>query len=234
MFDGLSYIRKERKIVQLDAQMLSNRINFLKNENEKTWKKVKATRRKVQKLAEIKNDNEERLYSIQEARIENERALSEKRSNYKQIREKRQRDKSEIRSALKSYKQEEAINLRKLRENDLTRLKSDLDQQKFKNLQRKESVFQNKILGKAKILDFHHKKLLSARNQYWCKIEENEKLLHETQNQVSYMEQLEQELLKNLQNTQQLQHRAFADLSTMMNSPKLSSILSNRKNSSFF
>jgi hypothetical protein len=238
MKDGLSHLVRERKIVQQDAQMLSNRIKYLSQANEKTWKKVEETRRKAEKFSEVKQENEERLYLLQESRIENERALSLKRSNYKQLREKQKRNKSEIRSALLNYKQEEACNLKKIREEELNRLKWDLEIQKEKNLQRKESVFHQKMIGKAKILDFQHKKQKLARNIYIQKIEENEKILNDTEKEVFQMERLEQELIKNLQNTQNIHDRASVDFHKLLNSPGISSLMNSmlkrRKYSNMF
>ena len=224
--------------MQQDAQMLANRINFLRLEDEKTWKKIQETRRRAQKLTEIKEDNEERLYMMYENKLERERALSEKRNQCSKLRERQKKEKFEVRNKIFNLKQEEAFCVKQQRDVNLRRICNDSEMSKVLNSKKKEIVFQDKMLGKAKILDFLQRKNEEGRNLYRQKIEDNEKIRDSAEKEVQSMEQLELELVRRLENTQFIQHHAVQQLDKIINSPGVHSVynsmIKKRKNSNLF
>merc|ERR1711957_1074814 len=59
----LAMMKKDRKKAQQDASLLGNRLNLLKGEEEKTWKKIEVTKKKTQeKIVNIqKNEDSARM-----------------------------------------------------------------------------------------------------------------------------------------------------------------------------
>ena len=58
---SLAEVKKRRKDIDRDAQLLANRIALLKQEEMKTWKKIEDTRKRTNEIVQLKNRNEERI-----------------------------------------------------------------------------------------------------------------------------------------------------------------------------
>ena len=57
---SLAEIKRRRKDIDRDAQLLANRIALLKQEEMKTWKKIDETRRRATEVNKLKQQNAER------------------------------------------------------------------------------------------------------------------------------------------------------------------------------
>ena len=55
----LADVKKDRKQVEKDAELLANRIALLKQEEMRTWKKIEETRKRAKDVLEMKKKNEE-------------------------------------------------------------------------------------------------------------------------------------------------------------------------------
>lgn len=216
MHANLSDIKRERKHLEQDAQMLSNRLNFLQQEEEKTWRKIQETKRKAQKFSEIKQDQELRLLRQYQAKAERERALSEKRSNFKSIREKQKQERYDLKSALFSSKQQEASELKNQKAINEQRIRLNFEVFQKENFKKRVAVSKDKVIGKVNISDFQEKKNSLGRSVYLTKIEENERIMMDKQRELENMEKLEFELIKRLQNTQVIKDHALMELETMI------------------
>lgn len=223
---NLTEIKRERKHLQQDAQLLANRIKLLQLEDEKTWKKIQETKRKAKMFSKIKHEQQFHFIKQQEAKMERERAISEKRDTYKRMREIEKEERSRLRSAIFHSKQEEAYQVKNQRESNIRNIQDNMESLYRENKKKKQQVQTEKFRGRAKILDFIQKKSEVGREVYWKKIEENEKIKNEMVREVEGMEKLEMELLKRLQNTQVLKEHASKELETMMRSPGMNSIYS--------
>lgn len=62
-------MKKERKKAEQDAQLLGNRLNLLKGEEEKTWKKIEKTRKVTQEKVSNLQKMEEELRKKQEVNL---------------------------------------------------------------------------------------------------------------------------------------------------------------------
>ena len=221
---SLSEIKRERKHMEQDAQLLANRIKLLQLEDEKTWKKIEESKKKAKKLASLKQEQQEMLVLQNQIKQERERALSEKRSNYKTLRESQKKNKEELLSAIFWSKHDDALLFK--RQRDLSRrtreyeLSSQIEENKIKKI----TVKRDKQMGKAKIDEFHQKKNSVGREIYWKKIEENERIKKEKIKEVHEMEKLELELIKRLENTQTLHSHITNQIETFSKSPKMNSV----------
>ena len=61
---SLAGIKKARKQIEADAQILANRIALLKQEELKSWKKIEETKKKAREIYLLKKKNEERMYEV--------------------------------------------------------------------------------------------------------------------------------------------------------------------------
>ena len=213
---NLSEIKKERRHLEQDAQMLANRIKLLQLEDEKTWKKIQETKRKAKQFAQVRQEQENKLAIINEVKQERERAISEKRSSYRAMKEFQRREKDDLKSAIFRSKYEDAVMVKHQRESKIRNKQTAFDIISEENRMRKNAVEREKQIGKIKIMEFQQQKNFIGREMYLKKIEENERIKHEKIKQVSEMEMLEMELIKRLENTQTIHDYANRELQNMI------------------
>ena len=61
---NLGNIKKARKQIETDAQILANRIALLKQEELRSWKKIEETKKKAREVYTLKRKNEERFLEV--------------------------------------------------------------------------------------------------------------------------------------------------------------------------
>lgn len=61
---SLAEIKKRRKDIDRDAQLLANRIALLKQEEMKTWKKIEETKKRTNDISGLKKRNEEKVQKV--------------------------------------------------------------------------------------------------------------------------------------------------------------------------
>lgn len=61
---SLVQVKKARKQIEADAQLLANRIALLKQEELKSWKKIEETKKKAREVFVLKRKNEERQAQV--------------------------------------------------------------------------------------------------------------------------------------------------------------------------
>ena len=58
---SLAEVKRRRKDIDRDAQLLANRIALLKQEEMKTWKKIEETKKRTNDISGLKKRNEEKV-----------------------------------------------------------------------------------------------------------------------------------------------------------------------------
>lgn len=61
---SLQSVKKARKQIEADAQLLANRIALLKQEELKSWKKIEETKKKAREVFLLKKKNEEKMREV--------------------------------------------------------------------------------------------------------------------------------------------------------------------------
>ena len=61
---SLAEIKRRRKDIDRDAQLLANRIALLKQEEMKTWKKIEETKKRTGDITGLKKRNEEKVQKV--------------------------------------------------------------------------------------------------------------------------------------------------------------------------
>lgn len=62
--NNLLALKKARKQIEADAQLLANRIALLRQEEFKTWKKIEETKKKAKEVYLLKKKNEEKVQEV--------------------------------------------------------------------------------------------------------------------------------------------------------------------------
>ena len=70
---SLAEVKKKRKDIERDAQLLANRIALLKQEEMKTWKKIEETKKRTSEIQTLKIRNEEKIQKkIEDVHVQEE------------------------------------------------------------------------------------------------------------------------------------------------------------------
>lgn len=63
-------IKKTRKLIENDAQILANRIALLRNEELKSWKRIEEAKKKAKEVYQIRVQAEEKLYRVKKSLLD--------------------------------------------------------------------------------------------------------------------------------------------------------------------
>lgn len=200
----LSQIRQERKGAEENAKLLDNRVNMLKGEEEKTWKKIESTKKKtnerlihLQSLADLMRQKEY-------IKKKKEEEIKERRNNNLKLK-KEMKDKIELKKAEKRRQiQEEAKLLRIQKEYNQQLItyinKRNLDTNKSKC----EFVKSQHSREKERKMIIEKERKARLRAELERQLLEEYRLKEEAEERKAKTEQEEVEILKRLKTTTQL------------------------------
>lgn len=208
-----------RKQVEKDAELLKNRIALLQMEERKARKKIDETKKRTNEVVLLKKRNEQKYkQKVVKMKKDNEEKIKIKQRN-DAIRRQRMEEQKKIKEALFISKKQEA---------KMAKLQKKQNDQRRKNLKKRVEQ-ENKL--KTDIIRQHHniqkikrdeqkrKIERESKNHYSSKIENEEQFRVNKENEVMELERIEMELIKKLQNTQQVQKDAYSELENALAKP---------------
>eukprot|EP00826_Nyctotherus_ovalis_P056329 TRINITY_DN7586_c0_g1_i10.p1 TRINITY_DN7586_c0_g1~~TRINITY_DN7586_c0_g1_i10.p1 ORF type:complete len:180 (+),score=76.32 TRINITY_DN7586_c0_g1_i10:451-990(+) len=132
---------------------------------------------------------------------------------------KRQEDKRRISQEIVKDRQAEARTIKQQsRSNDIKK-QEIVNAYAARNHERKSKIRMQEEVGQQKVQKMREKKLKEFKHNYDLRIQEEMEKIKKREKELSEMEREEGELIKKLQNTQQVQKRAFNELETAIKSP---------------
>ena len=211
----LAKMKQERKEAQANAKLLDNRLNLLKGEEKKAWKKIENTKKKAnEKLKHLQNIVQNNKLKI-EVRKKKEKEILEKKEQNKKMNERIKNSTAIKKEKLKRQIEEEAklLKIQKIYNKQLINFLNEetINQNKSKCACIKSEKSYND--EKRKILD--HQKRMKLREELERKLIEEYKLKEEAETKRSKAEQEELEMIKKLQTTTQLHQNISNELEKM-------------------
>jgi len=211
----LSKMRQERKEAESNAKLLDNRLNLLKDEEKKAWKKIENTKKKanekLQHLQHIVQNNKIKV----EAKKQKELEITKKKAQNKKMNEDIKNSTMIKREKLKKQIEEEAklVKLQKMYNKQLLNFLNEekVNQNKSKCAYIKSQKCFNE--EKRKIMD--HQKRMKLREELEKKLIEEYKLKEEAESKRSKAEKEELEMIKKLQTTTQIHQNINSELEKM-------------------
>ncbi|CDW88770.1 UNKNOWN [Stylonychia lemnae] len=204
--------QKTRQKMEKDAQLLANRIALLKQEEMRTWKKIEETKKRTTDILILKSKNYEKLTQHQNDLQEEQNNLrGSQEMNYEDAkRRKEERKKTE--TDVYMMKRDQAIKIKKLTKKNEKKKDKFLNRVQSENLLRGQIIKQSEQYAKLKKEAQDRKHLNDVKQFYDDRVKKEEKTISKKEREILQMEALEMELIKNLQNTQNLQKTAYSDL----------------------
>lgn len=103
----LAEVKRRRKDIERDAQLLANRIALLKQEEQKTWKKIDDTKKRTNEILTLKKRNEDRIQKkIYDYQMQNEHQRMNAHNNYS-LNKQRADEKRKVQEAIFQSRREE-------------------------------------------------------------------------------------------------------------------------------
>jgi hypothetical protein len=211
---NLSNVKKERKQMEQDATLLSNRIKLLQLEESKTWKHIKETQSKKLKIEEYRKVKEEKARLQEHISAMFERQQEENMQKIKQLKMEIEKNKLNSKKIIQSSKKNSYIEVKKLQlQINEQKIKHDEDYVND-NKKRSTSVKVEHIkqsIRKQKELQLKQNK---SKEEYLKKVNKEIEKKQELADKLNTMETLEMELIKKLQNTQGIQQKVISEYET--------------------
>ncbi|OMJ78512.1 hypothetical protein SteCoe_21667 [Stentor coeruleus] len=211
----LSDVKKERRQCEQDVTLLSNRIKLLQLEEEKTWKQIEEAKKKktILEMAQKRSEEKNKLRNELQKSFERQRELKQKR--IQDLKFEISKNKQYSLKSVEHVKKQAYVDIRNMREQNMQQKYQMLDEITKKNKERSSSVKVEHIKQSIKIKKLKELKEAQAKNDYIKRINDELNTKSKLENRVSEMEQMELELIKRLQNTQNLQQKVVFDLQNM-------------------
>lgn len=205
-------LKRARKQIEADAQLLANRIALLKQEELKSWKKIEETKKKAREIYILKKKNEEKMQQKQMKELQSQSNNKDAQNSTIEARRTKEKQKEDMLMAIYNQKHEGAVSLKKQSQ------KNDMKKDQFKekvvqsNQYKSQKVKEQEALTILKKQEAEANKLVQNRLNYERRMAEEETLKRKKEAEVLNMEKLEMELIKKLQHTQTLQKTAYEEL----------------------
>lgn len=217
---NLAQLKKARKQIESDAQILANRIALLKQEEMKAWKKIEETKKKTKEVLSIKLANDEKKFTKQMtfATINNKVKNSQVESA--ELRRQKKIERQALLDSIYDQKHQDVLMMRQQREmNDArkTAFKSRLVEH---NRTKSQAVKEHKVVKAVKLQELKETKMNMFRNERVKVLMAEENRKRQKEMEVLNMERLEMELIQKLQKTQMIQRLATEDLANIIAEPR--------------
>ena len=216
---SLTDAKKERKLYEQDALLLNNRIKLLKEEERKTWKLIEETKRKKLLIEQARKRNQEKN-QIRDEILRNQE--SEREKNQKKIKELKKQIENSMnknRRSVETSKKQAYVEVRNLRDKSVEQKYKFFDEVAEENKKRSKSVKVDHIKQAIRLAKLKKIKENETKNHYLSRIKEEFLQKRQLESKVSELELLEQELIKRLQNTQNIHQQAVSGLELIRKQP---------------
>jgi hypothetical protein len=213
--------KRDRQQVEKDAELLANRIALLKQEEMRTWKKIDETRKRAKDVLDMKKKNEERIKKKMFDERNKNKNMKKNQLRVRMLREMRNKEKNKIREAIYMSKKSDA-KMTKNEEKRNMRIKSEMMRRNWmiKRDQSKQVKDQLQAAERKK-KDNELKKIEEAKREFDQRITQEIRKTKQKEKEVMQMEMIEMELIKKLQNTQNIQKNAYKELENALAQPSV-------------
>ncbi|CAG9335869.1 unnamed protein product [Blepharisma stoltei] len=204
--------KKQRKQLQQDAALLSNRIKLLQLEEERTWKKIEEAKNRKNQIEHSKMRNENKQKEIEKLYQTKEQMRLEAQEKIKKLKFERNSGKNRNVESIQNtkkdcYKYGREWKVYSLQQRILTN-----QAYREKNKQRAMSVKLEERHRQMKLKKMGNRREEENKEDYLQRVKQEEEAKKQLERQVMEMELIEMELIRKLQQTQMIQQEAISDL----------------------
>ena len=208
-FKKLMRLKKDRKKFESDAQLLANRIELLKKEELKIWKKIEEYHRKANEIFDLKNKNKERQDEKHRNENKRKKARDCKATDGQTVRKKREeakRLKIELLERTKKRMFEKIKSEQKLNELKHNQMKERLKEQRR---QMTAEIRYNQSIGRLRLHKFEEDKQLAISKRIQSEEKQEKNFIGKIKRELNSMCKMEGDWITKLKSSQVIQTQAF-------------------------
>eukprot|EP00904_Undaria_pinnatifida_P008103 jgi/Undpi1/4422/HiC_scaffold_17.g07777.m1 len=205
-------MQQRKRHADHDALLLQNRINLLRKEEAKAWKKIETAKQRSAEILRMREQNERRaIERISAAERQADDCKLQKEKNHA-VEESSRQNRIRIHHELAAAKRDGVAQVRqekqRIRE-DILSMRQDLfreNREKRSDVkQKEEDARMAKLEGRARLVE-------ESRKSYEDRVRREEDEINAREQDVARMEQKELSLIQQLKSTQAMQQMAYAEL----------------------
>lgn len=209
---SLTEAKKQRKQLENDSLILSNRIKLLQAEEQKAWKKIEEIKKRQKSIEEFRKKSEESAklrFSIVQKKQKEREENSQKILEFK---EKSERSKNKKLEIIFENKKRSHAEIREIRDRSFREKYQMYADIRMNNQKRSQSVKLEHKRQAEKLKKIGKVRDEENKQDYLKRVQKEEEVRKELEARVIDMEILEMDLIKKLQNTQYIQAKTMTEL----------------------
>jgi hypothetical protein len=215
----LAQLQNERRKIETDAIILSNRLALLRHEEDKTAKKIDETRRKALEIYKRKQEIEARKQKRADEEAEIAKSLQSNQRESLDQKHKVQERINSLRVILQQERHKEYSDVRAQQEEHLRRRQEMRYRESEERKRRVELVKEMKAHASKKLEDYYMSREMIAKQNYEEKKKREAERKSKLKMEIIEMEKRESDLLSMLQQRQTLHKEAYAQLEDALAMP---------------
>lgn len=211
----LAQLKKSQKETEAQKQMLQSRVNYLLQEKKRISKSLEKTQKRIAEVNYFKLIHEEKRFEKSFHSEAKAKALEDQRRKNKDFKETLEKNKSSVRNWFENQKVLKANKLKQEKELQEQKIIKDSQEMMFLKEYKANQIRKYKVFAFEKMAEKKNRVLQDNRKTFKEKIQNEVKLRETKLKEHKELEQLEAELIKKLENTQQIQKQAYENLNAV-------------------
>lgn len=216
-YKAMTSLKRERYQLEKDAQLIKNRIELLKKEELRIWKKIRDLHRKADEVMELKkkSDIRKKEKAVNEKKMKKVKASRNKGG-------KKEKEKTEkvlkIRlDLLKRNKRAQVESIKKQSQKLERKYKRMVKKKQLENQLKTQTIKNQKTKGKLHLMRFQEQKNKKVQDR-WVHLQQKEKkLIKQVKKDLNRMCKVEEDWIGKLKSSQVIQNYAFDKLKSALN-----------------
>lgn len=208
--------RKTKKFLEQEVRQLHNRVNLLKKEESKAWRRIEETQKRASEVHQAKKNHEDRRRLKEEVRLKRQEDEEMMRQRINSMKEQAKNEHSLIRNAVvyQRHAQVSQMRARSLQQ----KIKAKEDQENWLRMRtlQVQDMHSQTLRVKRRIDFFKDMKHKSSQMFVSRRIELIEQKKEEKTKELAALEAKEMELIKRLQSAQEYHKQAFTELDLVL------------------
>ena len=213
---SLSELLRNKRQIESDAQLLSNRIKLLQLEEQRTLKKIKSTRKQAHTVLATRRRDEARQHFFDQLRLEEERQISMKKEQNLRMRESMKTEHQQSMETLRELKRKKVLAVKKMLVTEREKRNSAMGRLREENYLRAKQIQTGRKEALIRVHSQRSQKHAFVRESHYQRLTEEDRAIRTREQEVMNMELLEMELIEKLKTTQIMQQQANDVLETAL------------------
>lgn len=212
--------RNARKRAEEDVQLLANRLQHLRNEERKAWKRISETQDRAEHVQHLKERNSQARSARMSDSMRTEVHIAQEKTRVKEIRDARRKQVQYSKASMEKEKRRRAA----VQRAEFMQLKERQEKWESVKTERKrmqrETIRQLEVDMRERRIKEQRENLVRVERQFGLRLHEENSKQQEAERMLQAMEKEEEELINRLNSTKVHQQSAYEELQRLLTAKK--------------